>query len=237
MGATENTEPLLRGRGRTDGVCNLAGRIDHTLLKADATPEDAERMCREAREFGFAAVCTYPALLPWVVAGLRHSSVRPCTVVGFPSGATATSLKAAEAAWAVEQGARELDMVLAIWALKSGRIDLAGADIAAVTAAVAGSGCAVKVIIETCLLTEEEKVTACRLCMEHGAAFVKTSTGMAGGGATVADVRLLRATVGACLGVKASGGIRTRADAEAMLAAGADRIGTSSGVAIVMETA
>jgi deoxyribose-phosphate aldolase len=212
----------------------LAPLIDHTLLKADASPRDVERICAEARCYGFAAVCLNPALLPVAAQELEGTLVKPCTVVGFPLGATPSATKAFEAEHAVKHGARELDMVLAIWALKDGRCDTVLEDVAAVVRA-AGAATTVKVILEICLLTDPEKVAACRLAVEAGAHFVKTSTGMASGGATVEAVRLMRRTVGPEFGVKASGGIRSLADAQVMIAAGANRLGTSAGVKIVTE--
>lgn len=223
--------PLLpmTERGRA-----LAPRIDHTILKADAGPADVERLCAEARAYGFAAVCVHSALLPVTVKALAGSSVVPCTVAGFPFGAMSSRIKAFEAADAAALGAREVDMVLAIWALKAGLRQTVYEDIAGVVRA-AGSACPVKVILENCLLTDAEKREACRIAVDAGARFVKTSTGLASGGATVDDVRLMRATVGPAMGVKAAGGIRTFADALALVAAGADRLGTSTGVKLVTE--
>ena len=211
---------------------DLASLIDHTLLKPEATGRDVERLCAEARQYGFAAVCVNPALLPVAVANLQDSPVIPCTVAGFPLGASTAAVKAYEAGRAAEAGAREVDMVLAIWAIKQRSYAEAYADMRAVVDA-AGPGCGVKVILETCLLTDEEKVTACKLALGAGVRFVKTSTGLSTGGATPGDVALMRATVGPRAGVKASGGIRTLADAEAMIKAGANRIGTSAGITIV----
>ena len=213
----------------------VAPYLDHTLLKPDATPADVERLCEAALAYGFRGVCVNPALLPAASLLLRGSAVRPVTVIGFPLGATSTSSKAFETAEAVAAGALEVDMVMAIWALRAGQHDRVRADIAAVVAA-AGPRCLVKVILETCLLSPGEKTTACRLAVEAGAAFVKTSTGFAGSGATVEDVRLMRAAVGPSIGVKASGGIRTLADVLAMMDAGASRIGASSCVKIVTES-
>lgn len=210
----------------------LAALIDHTLLKPEATFSDVERICKEALRHHFAAVCVNPVMLPIAVANLKGGSVLPCTVAGFPLGSTTTATKAFEAGEAARNGAREVDMVLAIGALKQKAYAEVLADMAAVVSAV-GSNCGVKVILETCLLTDEEKVTACKLALEAGVCFVKTSTGLNSGGATAHDVALMRATVGNLAGVKASGGIRTRAEAEAMVAAGATRIGTSAGITIV----
>lgn len=217
----------------------VAASIDHTLLKAQASAADIENLCAEALRFGFKAVCVNPWHLPRVVARLRGGLPLPITVAGFPLGASQTSIKAREAALAVEQGAAEVDMVLNLGALKSGEADLVRADILEVVRACETAR--VKVILETCLLTEAEKTLACRLCVEAGAAYVKTSTGFSFGGATLEDVALMRRAVAAAggghLGVKASGGIRTLDHLTRMLEAGAERIGTSSGVAIMGEIA
>ena len=210
----------------------LASMIDHTLLKSDATCRDIETLCEEARQYGFAAVCVNPVMLSVAVRNLAGTKVIPCTVVGFPLGATTTAAKAFEAEEAARAGALEVDMVLAIGAIKQKDYATALTDMKAVVKAV-GPGCGVKVILETCLLTDGEKIIACKLALEAGVRFVKTSTGLSTGGATLHDVALMRATVGQQAGVKASGGIRNRADAEAMVAAGANRIGTSAGIAIV----
>ena len=210
----------------------LAAMIDHTLLKAEATAPDVERLCGEAILHGFAAVCVNPSLLGVAVKTLQGSSVIPCTVAGFPLGATTTATKAFEAGEAAQVGAREVDMVLAIGAMKQRDYKYVLEDVKAVVAAT-GPGCGVKLILETCLLTDEEKRVACNLALEAGVRFVKTSTGLSTGGATPHDIALMRAIVGSRAGVKASGGIRTLADAELMIAAGANRIGTSAGVAIV----
>jgi len=206
--------------------------IDHTLLKPEATCGEVERLCEEAITYGFAAVCINPWLLPTAVSALAGAFTLPCTVIGFPLGATTTPSKAFEAGEAAAAGAREVDMVLAVGALKQKNYTRVLADIRAVVLA-AGTSCTVKVILETCLLDDDEKVTACRLSLDAGAHYVKTSTGLNTGGATVHDVALMRATVGTRAGVKASGGIRSRAEAEAMIAAGASRIGTSAGIRIV----
>ena len=210
---------------------DLAAFIDHTLLKPEADRTAVERLCAEAVEHGFKAVCLNGIWVEEASRMLAGSQVRVCSVVGFPLGATTPGTKAFETAEAVAAGASEIDMVIAIGALRQGDHDRVRDDIAAVVRA-AGQG-TVKVIIETCLLTEEQKVAACRLSAEAGARYVKTSTGFGSGGATVQDVRLMRQTVGEALGVKASGGIRTTADADAFIAAGASRLGTSSGIAIV----
>ena len=200
--------------------------LDHTLLKADATPEDILRVTEEAKEYHTASVCVNTCHTPLVAKALRGSGVKTCVVVGFPLGAMATAAKAQEAALAVRDGAEEVDMVMNIGYAKAGLWSDVQADIAAVVAAAKPA--IVKVILETCLLTDEEKVNACLAAKAAGAAFVKTSTGFSTGGATVEDIALMRKTVGPDMGVKASGGVRTRAQAEAMIAAGATRIGCSS---------
>jgi deoxyribose-phosphate aldolase len=222
---TDMTSPWNRSR--------MADCIDHTLLKPFATDEQIVQLCREALASNFAAVCVNPCHIRLAAAHLAHSPVKACCVVGFPLGANTTRIKAAEADRAVAEGAAEVDMVISIGALKSGRLVDAEDDIRLVVEAAGGA--LVKVIIEACFLTDAEKVAACRLAMNAGADFVKTSTGFGSGGATVADVRLMRSTVGSGLGVKASGGIRTLADALAMLEAGASRIGTSSGMEILSQ--
>ena len=211
----------------------LAACIDQTLLSPTATEEQIRSICRSAKSWKFAAVCANPCYLPTVVSELQESEVTACTVIGFPLGANASRTKAAEAELAVMQGAGEVDMVMHIGALKEGRHKYAQEDIRMVVSAAAGA--LVKVIIEACFLTDEEKVVACQLTESAGAHFVKTSTGFGSGGATTSDVRLIRATVGNSMGVKASGGIRTCNDAVAMLEAGANRIGTSSGEEILAE--
>jgi len=212
----------------------LASMIDHTLLKPDARPEQIERLCEEAVENGFATVCVNGAWVALAAERLEGSPVRVDAVVGFPLGAGTSSSKAFEAENAVGGGASEIDMVINVGGLKAGLDDVVSRDIESVVAAVDEAGI-VKVILETCLLDDTEKVRACELARDAGAAFVKTSTGFASGGATVEDVALMRATVGEAMGVKASGGIRTREQALAMIRAGADRLGTSSGVQIVDE--
>lgn len=205
--------------------------IDHTLLKADATKEQILRVCREAREYRFASVCVNTCHTALVHAQLAGSGVSTCVVVGFPLGAMMTEAKAFEARAAAAAGADEVDMVLNVGALRDGDDAFVEADIRAV--AEAAKPALLKVILETCLLTDEEKIRACRLAVRAGARFVKTSTGFSTGGATAADVALMRKTVGPEIGVKASGGIHTRADALAMAEAGASRIGASASVAIV----
>jgi deoxyribose-phosphate aldolase len=213
----------------------IAALIDHTLLKPEATPAQVERLCREAAQYRFASVCVNPTFVPLCVGMLRDTPVAVCTVIGFPLGATTTKAKVFEAAQAAAAGARELDMVISVGRLKAGEYREVAEDISAVVEAGHAAGALVKVIIETALLSDEEKVAACMLAARAGADFVKTSTGFSGGGATAADIALMRRVVGPGLGVKASGGVRTLADAQAMVDAGADRIGASAGVAIVRE--
>ena len=212
---------------------NLASYIDHTLLKADATEAQITRLCAEAREHRFASVCVNPRWVALCAQLLAGSGVRVCTVIGFPLGASSSAIKAAETRQAVADGADELDMVISVGDLKAGNNEFVRGDIRGVVKAAEGR--TVKVIIETCLLTDEEKSLACKLAMAAGADFVKTSTGFSTGGATVADVKLMRAAVGPNFGVKAAGGIRTRVDALAMIKAGANRIGASAGIAICAE--
>ncbi len=215
----------------------VAQLIDHTLLRPGATAAEVRSLCAEAREHGFFSVCVNPARTGLCVAELQGSEVVVCTVAGFPLGASATETKLAEAETALRLGATEVDMVVNVGALKDGEYERVRAEIAALAAICHGSGALLKVILETCLLTDEEKATGCRLSVEAGADFVKTSTGFSTGGATAADVALMRATVGPDVGVKASGGIRTLDDLEAMVAAGASRIGASASVAIVQAIA
>lgn len=208
--------------------------IDHTLLKPDASEAQIKKVCDEAREYGFKSVCVNPARAAFVSKQLEGSGVLTCCVVGFPLGATLSSVKAFEAMAAIADGANEVDMVINVGAAKDGNWELVESDIRAVVLAAKGKAL-VKVIIETCLLTDAEKVKACLAAKAAGADFVKTSTGFSTGGATVEDIRLMRETVGPEMGVKASGGIRTREAAEAMIAAGATRIGASSSKAILGE--
>jgi deoxyribose-phosphate aldolase len=211
---------------------NIAKMIDHTLLKPEATKEQIVKLAEEAKTYGFASVCVNPAWVKTAYEILKDTDVKVCTVIGFPLGATTPEVKAFEAKNAVENGATEVDTVINIGALKDGNDELVEKDIKAVVDAVKGKAL-VKVIIEAALLTDEEKVRACQLAVKAGADYVKTSTGFSIGGATVEDVALMRKTVGPNIGVKASGGVRTLKDAEAMIEAGASRIGASSGVAIV----
>ncbi len=213
----------------------LAGLIDHTLLKPEATPTQVRTLCREAREHGFVSVCVNPRYVPRCVQELADSGVLVCTVAGFPLGATTSTVKADEAREAVRLGAREVDMVLSIGDLKAGEERLVQADVAAVAEACHADEAILKVIIEACLLEDAEKVRACQLSAAGGADFVKTSTGFSTGGATAYDVLLMRHTVGERVGVKAAGGIRTLADALRMLVAGANRLGASAGVKLVGE--
>jgi deoxyribose-phosphate aldolase len=214
-------------------VREIAALIDHTLLQPQATAADIRRLCQEARRYGFAAVCVNPYWVPLAAAELSGSPVRVATVAGFPLGANTTIVKVTETEAAIGYGAHEVDMVLNIGELCEGNLDAVQADIAAVVAATHARGALVKVILETALLTDDQKIAACRICRQAGADFVKTSTGFSTHGATVHDVALMRQTVGPVIGVKASGGVRTLQDLEAMRAAGANRIGTSSGVQIV----
>ncbi len=211
---------------------NFARMIDHTLLKAEATKEQIEKLCAEAKQFNFASVCVNPTWVKQSSELLQGSDVLVCTVIGFPLGANTPAVKAFEVKDAIANGANEVDMVIKIGALKDKNYDLVQADIAAVVEAAKGSAL-VKVIIESCLLTDEEKVKACELAVAAGADYVKTSTGFSTGGATAADIALMRKTVGPDLGVKASGGVRSLEDMKSMVEAGATRIGASSGVAIM----
>ena len=214
----------------------IARHIDHTLLKPEATREQIEALCREAAEHGFATVCVNPAWVRLCAALLQGTESRVCTVVGFPLGATLPEVKAYEAARVVADGACEVDMVLSVGALKSGDYRLVERDVAGVVEASRAGGALVKVIIEAALLTDDEKVKACVLSKVARADFVKTSTGFGPGGATAADVSLMRRVVGPDMGVKAAGGVRDLQSARAMLEAGADRIGASVGVQIVKES-
>jgi deoxyribose-phosphate aldolase len=212
---------------------DLARYIDHTLLRPDATAEEIDELCDEAREFNFASVCINPTWVRRAARRLRGSDVAVCTVIGFPLGATTPEVKAWEARKALRDGAREVDMVINVGALKSGDHELVLRDIERVVDAAHEVGAICKVILETALLSDEEKVMASALSRQARADFVKTSTGFGGGGATVYDVALMRETVGPEMGVKASGGVRTAEDVEDMIAAGATRIGASAGVQIV----
>ena len=211
---------------------NLAGMIDHTMLKADAPRDVIVRYCEEAKQYGFASVCVNSCRVPLVAQQLQGSNVKVCCVVGFPLGAMLTKAKAAEAKYAVAAGAQEVDMVINIGWMKDKDYEAVQKDIEAVREAT-GKNAILKVIIETCLLTDEEKVKACELSVAAGADFVKTSTGFSTGGATAEDVALMKKTVDGKALVKASGGIRTNADALRMVEAGADRIGVGNGVPLL----
>lgn len=215
----------------------LAGFIDHTLLKADAAERDVLRLCDEAIQYGFASVCINPVFVPLAAEKLAGTKTAVCTVVGFPLGASATEIKAAEARLAVQQGAGEIDMVIQLGYLHTQKDDGVFGDIHEVVKNVKNinSGVIVKTIIETCYLTDEEKIRACRLAEKAGADFVKTSTGFGPGGATLMDVRLMKKAVSPHIGVKASGGIRTAQQFIEFIEAGATRIGTSSGINILHE--
>lgn len=211
----------------------IAHTIDHTLLKPDATPDQIAQLCYEARKYEFASVCVNPTHVRLAAELLQGSQVKICTVIGFPLGATPPEVKAFETQNALDDGATEIDMVINIGAVKARDYELAARDVQAVVKTAHAAGVLVKVIIETSLLDQEEKIAACLLAKEAGADFVKTSTGFSGGGATIEDVRLMRRVVGEKMGVKASGGIHTFEEAESMVAAGATRIGASAGVRIV----
>jgi deoxyribose-phosphate aldolase len=215
----------------------LAGYIDHTLLKAVATEDAIKKLCLEAQTYRFAAVCINPTHVELASNELSGSSVKVCTVIGFPLGANSSQVKGYEAAQAVESGADEVDMVINIGALKSGKSEVLEREITEVVSQATGNNLAalVKVIIETCYLTDLEKVTACQIAVKAGAQFVKTSTGFGTGGADVHDIKIMRETVGPKFGIKASGGISSCSQALAMIGAGATRIGTSAGVQILSE--
>jgi deoxyribose-phosphate aldolase len=216
---------------------SIAALIDHTLLKPEATAADIRKVCAEARQYGFASVCVNPYWVRLVASELAGSGVKVCSVVGFPLGATATDIKVAETAGVIRAGAQEIDMVLNVGELRGGNRDAVRDDIKAVVEIAHEGRAIVKVILETALLSEEQKVAACLLAKEAGADFVKTSTGFGPGGATAEDVALLRRTVGPAMGVKASGGVRTLEDLKKMAAAGANRVGASASVKIVEATA
>ena len=228
----ELPQPTATGPAHPQADRELARLIDHTLLKPDATSAQIEQLCQEAFQYGFATVCVNPTWVQLAATLLRDTPVKVCTVVGFPLGASTSDIKGEEAADAIYRGAREIDMVINIGALKSGEDLLVLSDIQSVVRK-AREIAVVKVIIEAALLTDAEKIRACRLAQQAGADFVKTSTGFGPGGATVADVALMRHTVGPAMGVKAAGGIHDRETALAMVRAGANRIGASASVAIV----
>jgi deoxyribose-phosphate aldolase len=215
----------------------IAALIDHTILKPEATRDDVIKVCREARQYGFASVCVNPYWVPLVKRELAGSQVLVCTVVGFPLGATSTEAKVCETENALRQGAQEIDMVINVGALRSGDTEAVRKDVAGVVQAAHRGGAIVKVILETALLDDTQKTVACQICKAAGADFVKTSTGFSTAGATAHDIALMRAAVGPTMGVKASGGIRTLQDLQTMTAAGATRIGASASVKIVEATA
>ena len=212
---------------------NVAGMIDHTLLKPDATPEEIRVLCKEAKDYSFASVCINPSYVSLSKKLLRGTNVKICTVIGFPLGATSTEVKRYETEQVIENGADEVDMVINIGQLKGGNYEYVEQDVKAVVNAAKKRNVLSKVIFEIALLTDEEKVKAALICKKAGADFVKTSTGFSTGGATVGDVALMKYVVGSKIGVKAAGGIRSKEDADAMIASGADRIGASASVKIV----
>lgn len=226
---------LSAGLGVIPPSRGIAAKIDHTLLKPEATPDQIAQLCYEARKHGFASVCVNPTHVRLCAQLLRGSPVKVCTVIGFPLGATPPEVKAFETQQAIDDGANEIDMVINIGAVKAKDYEAAARDVCAVVRAAHAKGAIVKVIIEAALLTDEEKIAACLISKEAGADFVKTSTGFGPGGATAADVALMRKVVGPGIGVKAAGGIRNLADAQKMIEAGATRIGASAGVKIVAE--
>lgn len=211
---------------------NLAEYIDHTILKPEATAQDVRKLCREAAEHKFAAICVNPCYVELAASLLAGTGVKVATVVGFPLGANLSAVKAFETKQAVLQGAEEIDMVINIGAAKQGQWEVVLKDIRQVVEAADGR--TVKVIVETALLSEEEKKQVCKVVLSSGAHYIKTSTGFSSGGAIVADIELFKAIVGEKIGIKASGGVRTRQDGEAMIAAGATRLGTSAGVSITI---
>lgn len=231
--SVRNGQPLAAVPASTE----VASLIDHTLLKPEAKLDDICKVCHEARQHGFASVCINPYWVSVVAAELSGSPVKVCTVVGFPLGANTSAIKQAEAQQAIQDGAQEIDMVLNVGALRSGQYDAVEADIRGVVEVSHAAGAIVKVILETCLLDDRQKIAASLLARSAGADFVKTSTGFSTGGATVADVALMRLAVGPDLGVKASGGIRSLEDLQKMVAAGATRVGASASVNIVQATA
>ena len=212
----------------------LARKIDHTLLKPEGTPAEIKLLCEEARRYNFASVCINPCHVSLCSELLQGTEVKICTVIGFPLGATTTETKRFEAEQAIKNGAQEVDMVINIGMLKSGNYDYVFNDVNQVVLAAKRNNAVCKVILETALLTDEEKIKACVICKKAGADFVKTSTGFSKGGATAGDVALMKYVVGSSVGVKASGGIRSREDADAMIASGADRIGASASVKIIL---
>lgn len=228
-------ERIAAGIGVGNNIAdqNLARMIDHTLLKPDATVDEVKKLCDEAKEYKFASVCINPSFVPLCRDLLKNTKVKVCTVIGFPLGATTTEVKRFEAEQALQNGAQEIDMVLNIGRLKQGDYEYVFNDINQVVLAAKKYNAICKVILETALLTDEEKIKACVICKTAKADFVKTSTGFSKGGATAGDIALMRYVVGTAIGVKASGGIRTLEDAETMIESGADRIGASASVKIV----
>ena len=212
---------------------NVAGMIDHTLLKPEATPDEIKKLCMEAKDYSFASVCINPCYVSLCSELLRGTGVKVCTVIGFPLGSTTTEVKQYETEQSIKNGANEVDMVINVGQLKQGNYDYVEKDVKAVVSTARRHNVLSKVIFETALLTDEEKVRAALICKKAGADFVKTSTGFSRGGATVGDVALMKYVVGSAIGVKAAGGIRSKEDAEAMIASGADRIGASASVKIV----
>jgi len=214
---------------------DIAKYIDHTILKPETKKEEIKKICEEAKEYGFFSVCVNGSNVAFAYDQLKGTDVKVAAVVGFPLGATTKEVKAFEAKQAIENGAQEIDMVVNVGAIKSNKYEVVKEDIKAVVEAAKGKAL-VKVILETCLLTDEEKIKVCQICKEVNADFVKTSTGFSTGGATVHDIKLMRETVGSDMGVKASGAVRTTEDAKAVIEAGASRIGASSSIAIVLGT-
>ncbi len=231
-GADRISAGLGIGEHLTD--ISLARMIDHTLLKPEATKDEIVKLCNEAKQYHFASVCVNPGWVSLCSSLLKGTDVKVCTVIGFPLGANTTEIKRAEADQAIENGATEIDMVINVGKLKSGDYEYVFNDVQQVALSTKKVRAVCKVILETCLLTDEEKIKACLICKKAGADFVKTSTGFSKGGATVQDIALMKLIVGSSVGVKASGGIRSREDAEAMVASGADRIGASASVKIVL---
>jgi deoxyribose-phosphate aldolase len=228
-------ERIAAGMGIGNSIAdkNLARKIDHTMLKPDATPDEIKSLCEEAKKYKFASVCINPGYVSLCSELLKGTEVKVCTVIGFPLGATTTDVKKFEAERAIENGAQEIDMVINVGQLKQGNYEYVFNDVNSVVQTAKKKRIICKVILETALLNDEEKVKACLICKKAGADFVKTSTGFSKGGATVGDVALMKYVVGSSIGVKASGGIRTKKEAEEMIASGADRIGASASVKIV----
>lgn len=231
----KGAERIAAGIGVGQAIIDkeLARMIDHTLLKPEATSDEVKKLCAEAKEYNFASVCINPSFVPLCSSLLKNTPVKVCTVIGFPLGATTTEVKRFEAEQALQSGAQEIDMVINVGRLKQGDYDYVFNDINQIVLAARKHNALCKVILETALLTDDEKIKACLLCKQAKADFVKTSTGFSKGGATSGDIALMRYVVGTAIGVKASGGIRTLEDAETMIESGADRIGASASVKIV----